>query len=131
MAGDCCALGSSCNTCPFSYSYNRETCAGRGDFKCNSDPNAGDAMHYSTHYELTDGRCRGGQLAWPEGGVWRCVHSNDDLMTWMECAQACLDEDLCESFDTSISPEATEDTGGNCCLFREGYSGDGYDRRWC
>ena len=33
-AGDCCALGTSCNTCPYGYITNNQECAGKGNFQC-------------------------------------------------------------------------------------------------
>jgi len=33
-AGDCCALGSSCNTCPYGKESNDHECAGKGNFQC-------------------------------------------------------------------------------------------------
>jgi len=33
-AGDCCAQGTSCNTCPFGWMVNNDQCAGRGNRQC-------------------------------------------------------------------------------------------------
>jgi len=36
-AGDCCALGSSCNTCPNGFVVNHRECWGKGNRRCNED----------------------------------------------------------------------------------------------
>eukprot|EP00927_Polykrikos_kofoidii_P078519 TRINITY_DN7532_c0_g1_i5.p1 TRINITY_DN7532_c0_g1~~TRINITY_DN7532_c0_g1_i5.p1 ORF type:complete len:486 (-),score=40.47 TRINITY_DN7532_c0_g1_i5:25-1410(-) len=36
--GDCCALGSSCNTCPHGYQVNNYACALKGNYVCKSKP---------------------------------------------------------------------------------------------
>ena len=36
--GDCCAKGSSCNTCRYGYRKDKVHCAGKGNRKCNSAP---------------------------------------------------------------------------------------------
>lgn len=37
-AGDCCALGSSCNTCPYGHEVNNGDCAGKGNRDCKYGP---------------------------------------------------------------------------------------------
>jgi len=35
IAGDCCALGTSCETCPNGSTANSQECSGKGEFRCN------------------------------------------------------------------------------------------------
>lgn len=40
FAGECCAFGSSCDTCPYGDAINNDECVGKGNRKCNPDPGA-------------------------------------------------------------------------------------------
>merc|ERR1712224_38010 len=45
-AGDCCALGTSCNTCPNGYVRNSKECRWKGSYRCNqaATPPSGDVI---------------------------------------------------------------------------------------
>jgi len=79
------------------------------------------------------GNCRGSEV-WNtnDNKQWDCVHNVFGPQTRAECAQRCLDEPDCDSFDTEINPnDDTGTTKGTCCLFKAGASGNGSHHRYC
>ena len=91
-------------------------------------------------YTNTDGYCRGGP-AWEAphngaGDLWDCSPTggmdgvNADGALVIECQAACDADDLCGAFDIEAH-STTTGTRSECCLFREGHSGQGSTERHC
>jgi len=79
----------------------------------------------------TDGICRGGQR-WPNGKLGDCIWKTRGKITLQECKDACATETDCAAFETSLTPTSSSTDKGKCCLFKEGNSGNGKNRRkWC
>merc|ERR1719336_1527881 len=80
--------------------------------------------------EWQQGNCRGSEVWESTGQQWNCVHPRFGHQTRAECAQRCLDEPGCASFDTDVNP-IDDTTKGTCCLFKAGASGNGSNSRIC
>ena len=91
-------------------------------------------------YTNTDGYCRGGP-AWEAphngaGDLWDCSPTggmdgvNADGALVIECQAACDADDLCGAFDIEAH-STTTGTRSECCLFREGHTGQGSTGRHC
>eukprot|EP01046_Picozoa_sp_COSAG06_P018904 COSAG06_NODE_1330_length_9845_cov_6.248204_2_plen_1304_part_00 len=86
-------------------------------------------------YELTMGYCRGGP-AWEPGHagypeLWDCTPGPEDApLTLEECTAECNADPECGAFDIE-SHTASGETESECCLFKEGHSGDGSSERHC
>mmetsp|Transcript_50297 Transcript_50297/g.90271 ORF Transcript_50297/g.90271 Transcript_50297/m.90271 type:complete len:192 (+) Transcript_50297:192-767(+) len=85
----------------------------------------------ATAWTKTDGSCRGGKR-WPNGKLWDCIWKTRGKITLQECKDACATETDCAAFETSLTPTSSSTDKGKCCLFKEGNSGNGKNRRkWC
>jgi len=78
----------------------------------------------------TDGNCRGG-ASWPDGQLWDCISATRGQMALQECKDACANELDCAAFDTTVTPTSPPTAKGDCCLFKEGNSGNGAQTWWC
>jgi hypothetical protein len=76
----------------------------------------------STAYIETVGECRGGQL-WPSGEEYECTKTKK---TRTECERACTANSDCAAFDMHSTSE-----NENCCLFKEGGTGNGGSAKKC
>ena len=73
-------------------------------------------------YTDTTGYCRGGNR-WPSGSLWDC---SPGTLSRTDCENACTANSLCAAFD-----QPSFGSSGECCLFKDGNTGDGNSGRTC